>query len=99
MALSRGKAPGFLELRDAALERLAHAPLPPLIVLAGEEPFVKERLIESAAQTAGGEVESFAPRAGEPDDAAAERLLQAWCTATLFGAGRLIVARDADKLL
>jgi len=99
VALSRGKAPGFLELRDAALERLARAPLPPLIVLGGEEPFVKERLVAAAVLAAGGEVETFAPRGGESDDAAAERLLQTWCTATLFGAGRLLVARDADKLL
>jgi len=98
VAVSKGRAPGFLELRDAALQRLSRAPLPPLVVLAGEEPWVKERLIEAAAAAAGG-TDIFAPRAGEPDAAAAERLLDDWCTPTLFGGARLIVARGADKLL
>ncbi len=99
MALSRGKAPGFLEVRDAALERLSRAPLPALLVIAGEDEFVKERLVAAAAATAGGEVESFAPRAGESDAAAAERLLESAGTAMLFGGPRLIVARGADGLL
>jgi DNA polymerase III delta subunit len=98
VAVSRGRAPGFLELRDAALQRLSRAPLPPLVVLAGEEPWVKERLVEAAAGAAGG-AETFSPRAGEGDAAAAERLLEEWCTPTLFGGARLIVARGADKLL
>jgi DNA polymerase III delta subunit len=99
VAVSRGKAPTFLEVRDAALERLARAPLPPLVVLAGEEPFVKERLVEAAATAAGGRAEAFAPRPGESDADSSERLLQTWCTPTLFDAGRLLVARDGDKLL
>jgi len=99
VAVSRGRSPGFLELRDAALERLVQAPLPPLLVVAGEDAFVKERLLSAAAATAGGAPESFAPRAGESEAAAAERLLGDWCTATLFGGSRLIVARGADKLI
>jgi DNA polymerase III delta subunit len=99
VALSRGRAPSFLEARDAALGRLGREPLPPLLVLAGEEPFVKERLIAAAATTAGGEVEVHAPRAGEPEASAWQRLLDEWLTPTLFGGGRLLVARAADGLL
>ena len=99
MAVSRGRAPSFLEARDAALVRLGRAPLPPLLVLAGEEPFVKERLIVAAATTAGGEVEVHAPRSGEPEAAAWQRLLDDWLTPVLFGGGRLLVARAAEGLL
>jgi DNA polymerase III delta subunit len=98
VAVTRGRAPGFLELRAAALQRLSRSPLPPLVVLAGEEPWLKERLIEAATAAAGG-ADGFAPRVGEGDSAAAERLLEEWCTPTLFGGTRLIVARGADKLL
>ena len=95
----KGKAPaGFLEIADAARARLAAGDLPPLLVLAGEEPFLKERLIDAAIAACGGEHETFTPRAGESDAAAGLRLLDAWRTATLFGGGRLIVARGADAL-
>lgn len=97
--MSRGRAPSFKQARDAALARLGQAPLPPLLVLAGEEPHVKERLIAAASRTAGGEVEVFAPRSGEPEGDAWTRLLEAWLTPTLFGGGRLLVARNADGLL
>jgi DNA polymerase III delta subunit len=92
----------FLATADAAVERLASAPLPPLIVIAGEQPFVKERLIDTAAraaESAGGSVETFAARPGESEPAAAERLLDSWATPTLFGGSRLIVARGADGML
>jgi DNA polymerase III delta subunit len=96
----RGKGPsGFLELAAAARERLATGGLPPLVVLAGEEPFLKERLIDAAVAASGGSSETFAPRAGESDAAAGLRLLDLWRTPTLFGGGRLIVARGADGLL
>lgn len=98
MGLSRARAPSFLEVRDAALERLAAGPLSPLVVLAGEEPYVKERLVE-AAVAGSGAADSFTPRAGESDGQAAERLLEEWATPTLFGGRRLIVARGADRLL
>jgi DNA polymerase III delta subunit len=99
VALSKGRAPGFLQVRDAALQRLSNAPLPALIVLAGEEPWVKERLIEAAAATAGGEVELHSSRSGESEAQSWERLLDEWLTPVLFGGGRLLVARGADGLL
>jgi len=96
----KGKGPaGFLEASAAAAERLRSEPLPPLLVLAGEEPFLKERLIDAALAAAGGSAETFAPRAGESDAVAGLRLLDLWRTPTLFGGGRLIVARGADGLL
>ena len=99
MAVTRGRAPTFQQVRDAALTRLSATPLPPLLVLAGEEPYVKERLLDAAARTAGGEVEVFAARSGEPEGEAWMRLLDAWLTPMLFGGGRLLVARGADGLL
>ena len=102
MALKGRGGATFMAAADAAVERLSAAPLPPLLVIAGEEPFVKERLIEAAAHTAeaaGGSVETFAARPGESDAAAQERLLDAWSTPTLFGGSRIIVARSADGLL
>ncbi|MHC5209954.1 MAG: DNA polymerase III subunit delta [Planctomycetota bacterium] len=97
--MSRRKAATFLETAKAARERLARGPLPPLLVVTGEEPFLKEALIEAAARTMGEAVELFAARPGESDPAACERLLQSWTTATLFGGPRLIVSRGADALV
>ena len=99
MAVSKGRAPSFLQVRDAALERLARAPLPPLLVLAGEEPWVKERLISAAVATAGGETDVHSPRQGESEADGWQRLLDDWLTPVLFGGGRLLVARDAEGLL
>ena len=98
MAVSRSRAPTFLEASARAEARLSRGPLPPLIVVTGEEPFLKEPLI-AAAGRAAGEVETFAPRSGEGDAAACGRLLEAWSTPTLLGGPRLIVARAADALL
>ncbi len=96
----KGKGPSsFLEIAAAAQERLRSGPLPVLLVIAGEDGFLKERLIDTALAAAGGQGESFAPRAGESDAAAGLRLLDLWRTATLFGGQRLIVARGADGLL
>jgi len=97
VAVTRGRAPGFLQAAAQAEARLSRPPLPPLIVVTGEEPYLKERLIDAAARTAG-EVETFAARPGEGDAAACARLLEAWTTATLFRRPRLIVARAADAL-
>ncbi|MEK7861941.1 MAG: GAF domain-containing protein, partial [Chloroflexota bacterium] len=69
------------------------------VVLAGEEAFVKERLIEAVSRAAEGDVEVFSARAGEGDAAAFQRLLDTCTTPTLFGQGRVLLARDADALL
>lgn len=89
----------FLDVWREGLERLRRGPLPALTVLAGESAYVKERLIEAAAQCAGGAPEVFGLRPGESVRAAGKRLLDAWTTPSLFGGSGLIVARDADALL
>lgn len=94
--MTRRRTPTFAEVVQAATTRLERGPLPPLLVVTGEVPYLKERLIAAAARAAGGAVETFASRPGESDAAAFERLLQEWTTATLFGGARLIVARGAD---
>ena len=76
MAVRSRKSRGFLEVHQAALKQLAEAPLPPAIVITGDVPYLKERLIEAAAERAGGQVESFAPRPGERDAAAVHYLEQ-----------------------
>lgn len=93
------KRKGFIDHWREGLAALAEGPLPPVVILAGEAPFVKERLVTAAEQAHDGETESFATRPGEADARALDRLLDDWGTATLFGSGRLIVARDVDKLL
>lgn len=97
MALSKGKPPGFLQASAQAQARLSRSPLPGLIVITGDEPFLKEPLIAAAGRTMG-ETETFSARSGEGDAAACGRLLEAWTTATLLGGPRLIVARAADAL-
>ena len=97
MALSRSRPPGLLEASARAVERLSRPPLPPLVVITGDEPFLQEPLI-AAASRAVEEVESFSARPGEGDAAACARLMGAWTTATLIGGPRLIVARQADAL-
>lgn len=97
MALSRSKTPGFLEASARAEARLARPPLPPLVAITGDDPFLKEPLI-AAAGRAADEVETFVARPGEGDAVACARLLEAWSTATLLGGPRLIVARAADAL-
>jgi DNA polymerase III delta subunit len=99
VGVTRRKAPTFLETEQAARARLAQGPLPPLLVITGEQPFLKERLIEAAGSALGGNVELFGSRPGESDSAACERMLQDWTTATLFDGARLIVARAADALV
>jgi DNA polymerase III delta subunit len=95
VAVSRAKAPTFLEASARAESRLSRPPLPALVIITGSEPFLKERLI-AAASRAAGEVETFSARNGESDASACGRLLEAWSTATLLGGRRLIVARAAD---
>jgi DNA polymerase III delta subunit len=97
VALSRSRPSGFLEASARAEARLARPPLPPLVAITGDEPFLKEPLI-AAASRAADEVETFVARPGEGDAAACARLLEAWSTATLLGGPRLIVARAADAL-
>jgi DNA polymerase III delta subunit len=87
----------LLEASARAVERLSRPPLPPLVVITGDEPFLQEPLI-AAASRAVEEVESFSARPGEGDAAACARLMGAWTTATLIGGPRLIVARQADAL-
>lgn len=93
------KRQGFVDVWAAALETLKSSDLPALTVLAGEEPFVKERLIDAAVQGYKGDLETFAPRPGEGDRQALQRLLDTWATSSLFGSGQLIVARDVGSLL
>ncbi|RKY21388.1 MAG: hypothetical protein DRQ55_04435 [Planctomycetota bacterium] len=81
------------------MSSLSQGPVPPLLIVVGEAPFVKERLLDAAIASHDGDLETFAPRPGEQDARALDRLLDDWATATLFGGGRLIVARDADRLL
>lgn len=96
MALTRET---FVDVWLGALQRVARGPLPTLLVLAGEEAFVKERLVEAACRVADGDVEVFSQRPGEGDAMALQRLLDTWATPTLFGQGRLLLVRDADALL
>jgi DNA polymerase III delta subunit len=93
------KRKGFIDHWSEGLAALAEGPLPPVVILAGDAPFVKERLVAAAERAHDGETEGFATRPGEADARALDRLLDDWGTATLFGSGRLIVARDVDKLL
>lgn len=93
------KRQGFVDVWNAARQGLGSGDLPALTVLAGEEPFVKERLIDAAAQGFDGDLETFAQRPGEGDRAALQRLLDSWSTSSLFGSGNLIVARDVGALL
>ncbi|GEM_PF-2491986 len=93
------KRQGFLDVWAAGLEALKGGELPALTVIAGEEPFVKERLIDAAVQGFGGDLETFAQRPGEGDRQALQRLLDTWATSSLFGSGQLIVARDVGSLL
>lgn len=90
------KRAGFLEVFEAALVRLRDEPLPALLVVAGEDAFLKERLLTAIP---GDEPEAFARRPDESDADAFLRLLDAWTTASLFEAGRVIVAREAESLL
>jgi DNA polymerase III delta subunit len=69
------------------------------VVIVGEDPFLKERLITTAIETAGGEVETFALRSDEGEGDACRRLLEQWTTPTLFGGGRILLARQADAVL
>jgi DNA polymerase III delta subunit len=99
VAVTKRKSPTFLDVHRDAQTQLASAALPPLLVITGSEPFLKERLIGTVGNAAHGAVEAFAARPGESDQAACERLIQEWTTATLFGGARLIVARGADGIL
>jgi len=96
--MSKRRAQGFMDVFAEARARLEQRPLPNLIVIAGEEAFVKERLISAATADRSADLEVFAQRPGEPDAAATRRLLDAWSTATLFASARTILARGADKL-
>ena len=89
----------FVDVWSAGVERCRKGPLPPLLVVAGEEAFVKERLIQAAVESHQGDVETFAAAPGERDANALRRLLDLWGTSTLFGGGQLIVARGVDGLL
>jgi DNA polymerase III delta subunit len=93
------KRPGFVDVWRAALTQLQAGELPSLTVIAGEEPFVKERLIEAAQRGFDGDVETFSQRQGEGDRQALHRLLDTWSTSSLFATGQLIVARDIGPLL
>lgn len=93
------KRPGFRQVWGQALERLGQGPLPAVTVLVGEEPFVKERLIEAARATWDGPVSTFAIQPGEQDARARDRLFDLCGTADLFGGAELILVRDAAPLL
>jgi DNA polymerase III delta subunit len=89
----------FLDAWSAGLARFANDELPPLAIIAGEAPFVKERLLDAAYARVDGQVEVFAARPGEKDAQALRRLLDLWNTSTLFGGPQLVVARAVDTLL
>lgn len=97
MAVGKGKS--FVAVWSAGLEQLQSKTLAPLTAIAGPDPAVKERLIEAVVSRARGAVETFVARPGENDASAAQRLIDTWTTATLFGGRQLIVVRDAGKLL
>jgi DNA polymerase III delta subunit len=96
--MSKRRAQGFMDVFVEARTRLEQRPLPQLVVIAGEEAFVKERLIAAATGDRADDLEVFAQRPGESDAIAMRRLLDTWSTATLFGSARTILARGADKL-
>jgi DNA polymerase III delta subunit len=96
--MSKRRAQGFMDTYEEARVRLTQRPLPRLVVIAGEEAHVKERLIDNAVGDRAEDVEVFAQLPGESDALALRRLLDAWTTATLFGAARTILARGADRL-
>ncbi|GJM20266.1 MAG: hypothetical protein DHS20C15_01810 [Planctomycetota bacterium] len=94
--MSKGKS--FVDVWSEGLRRLQSEALAPLTVISGEAPAVKERLIDAVITRARGEVEVFAPRAGESDKLAQQRLIDLWTTPTLFGGRQLVLARDVGKL-
>ncbi len=90
---------GFLEAHADACRRLGADDLPALVVIAGDEPFVKERLIDAVRAGATESVEVFGQRPDESDAVAARRLVELWSTPSLFARGHTIIARNADKLM
>lgn len=93
------KREGFIDQWLQGRQLLVKASDAPVIVVVGDQPFVKERLIDAAVEGHGGEHEVFSARPGENDASALQRMLDDWSTASLFGGGRLIIARAADKLV
>ena len=93
------KRAGFLELHAEARDRLAGGALPRLMVIAGEEPYHKESLLEVLRAREGATVEIFARRADESEGDAFLRLLDAWTTASLFARDEILIAREAESLL
>jgi len=93
------KRPVFIDVWRAALAQLQGGELPSLTVITGEEPFVKERLIEAAQRGFDGDAEAFSQRPSESDRQALHRLLDTWATSSLFATRQLIVARDIGPLL
>ncbi|MFT7465441.1 MAG: DNA polymerase III delta subunit [Pseudohongiellaceae bacterium] len=93
------KRQSFVDIWSTGMESLEGGALSALTVLSGEEPFVKERLIDAAIRGYSGDVETFTQRSGESDKLALQRLLDTWATSSLFGSGQLIIARDVGALL
>ena len=78
--------------------------IPPVTVLAGEENFFKEELVDAVRAalekaSPGARFVSFERRSGEKDEAAARRLLVEFSTPVLFGPLSLMVVREGDGLL
>ncbi len=90
------KRGGFLEVFEAASKRLSGESLPRLLVITGEEPFLKERLLTGLSDA---QPEAFARRPDENENDAFLRLLDSWTTSSLFEAGRVIIAREAETIL
>jgi len=97
--VSKARAKSHVAVRDEACARWERGVEAPLLVVAGEDATLIEPLVEAAQRGLGAEREAFLARPGEGEGAAARRLIDAWTTPTLFGGRRLILARDATRLL
>lgn len=97
--MSKARATTYAAVRDETCARWTPGVPAPLLVVAGAEGVLVDPLVEAARAGSGGVRDAFAIQPGERDATAAHRLLDEWTTPTLFGGPRLIVARDAGKIL
>ncbi len=96
VTMRRGKA-GILSARDAEpILRGGGKALPPLVLAAGEEDFLRERLVRAFREGAEAEGAEFQRLEGDVLDA--ETLAGALATLSLFGGSRRIWIREGSKM-